>query len=888
MFRLDKLTQKAQEALQQAQGIAEQGQNQILFPLHLLIALAQEKEGIVRPVLEKCGVHPDAVVSEAERLLPGLPRQAGMQPGLYVSQPLNQVLEHAFDEAGRFKDEFVSTEHLLLALSEQRSDPAGQLLDRAGATHDAILKALVGVRGSQRVTDQNPESKYQALERYAHDLTESARQGKLDPVIGRDDEIRRVMQVLSRRTKNNPVLIGEPGVGKTAIVEGLAQRIVRGDVPDQLKNKRLVAIDLGSLIAGTKFRGEFEDRLKAVVREIIDSNGEFICFIDELHTLVGAGGAEGAIDAANLLKPALARGELRCIGATTLSEYKKHVEKDAALARRFQTVMVGEPSVDDTIAILRGLKEKFEIHHGVRIKDSAILAAAVLSQRYIADRFLPDKAIDLIDEAGSALRLQIGSMPIEIDDLDRRISHLEIERQALSKEVDTASLDRLRTVENELERLRGEAASLKERWGREKSAITRVRELKAELDNLRKQEERATRAGDWEKAAQLRYGRLSQIGRDIEAAEQELEAVKGDALLKEEIGEDDIARIVAKWTGIPVARMMEGEIQKLVHMPERLKDRVIGQDEAVRLVSNAILRNRAGMSDPNRPIGSVIFLGPTGVGKTELVRALASYLFDDDKALIRVDMSEYMEKHAVARMIGSPPGYIGYEEGGQLTEQVRRRPYSVVLFDEIEKAHPEVFHTLLQILDDGRLTDGQGRTVSFKNTVIVMTSNIGTGMVERTPIGFSVHARDKQTEDTRKKLLDALKNAFRPEFLNRVDDIIVFNALTREHLARIVDIQLANVNKLLHDRKLRLEVTPAAKELIISEGYDPQYGARPMRRAIQRLIQDPLSLKLLNGDFREGETILADAREGSLEFTGVAPVAAGGTRPAPEPEVVRQ
>ncbi|HLH15653.1 MAG TPA: ATP-dependent chaperone ClpB [Bryobacteraceae bacterium] len=888
MFRLDKLTQKAQEALQQAQGIAEQGQNQILFPLHLLIALAQEKEGIVRPVLEKCGVHPDAVVSEAERLLPGLPRQAGMQPGLYVSQPLNQVLEHAFDEAGRFKDEFVSTEHLLLALSEQRSDPAGQLLDRAGATHDAILKALVGVRGSQRVTDQNPESKYQALERYAHDLTESARQGKLDPVIGRDDEIRRVMQVLSRRTKNNPVLIGEPGVGKTAIVEGLAQRIVRGDVPDQLKNKRLVAIDLGSLIAGTKFRGEFEDRLKAVVREIIDSNGEIICFIDELHTLVGAGGAEGAIDAANLLKPALARGELRCIGATTLSEYKKHVEKDAALARRFQTVMVGEPSVDDTIAILRGLKEKFEIHHGVRIKDSAILAAAVLSQRYIADRFLPDKAIDLIDEAGSALRLQIGSMPIEIDDLDRRISHLEIERQALSKEVDTASLDRLRTVENELERLRGEAASLKERWGREKSAITRVRELKAELDNLRKQEERATRAGDWEKAAQLRYGRLSQIGRDIEAAEQELEAVKGDALLKEEIGEDDIARIVAKWTGIPVARMMEGEIQKLVHMPERLKDRVIGQDEAVRLVSNAILRNRAGMSDPNRPIGSFIFLGPTGVGKTELVRALASYLFDDDKALIRVDMSEYMEKHAVARMIGSPPGYIGYEEGGQLTEQVRRRPYSVVLFDEIEKAHPEVFHTLLQILDDGRLTDGQGRTVSFKNTVIVMTSNIGTGMVERTPIGFSVHARDKQTEDTRKKLLDALKNAFRPEFLNRVDDIIVFNALTREHLARIVDIQLANVNKLLHDRKLRLEVTPAAKELIISEGYDPQYGARPMRRAIQRLIQDPLSLKLLNGDFREGETILADAREGSLEFTGVAPVAAGGTRPAPEPEVVRQ
>jgi ATP-dependent Clp protease ATP-binding subunit ClpB len=871
MFRIDKLTQKAQEALQQAQGIAEQSQNQVMFPLHLLIALAQEKEGIVRPVLEKCGVHPDAVVSEAKREIGGLPKQAGMQPGMYVSQPLNQVLERAFDEAGHFKDEFVSTEHLLLSLSEQRSDPAGQLLDRAGASHDAILKALVTVRGNQRVTDQNPETKYQALERYAHDLTASARNGKLDPVIGRDEEIRRVMQVLSRRTKNNPVLIGEPGVGKTAIVEGLAQRIVKGDVPDQLKNKKLVAIDLGSMIAGTKFRGEFEDRLKAVVKEIIDSNGEIICFIDELHTLVGAGGAEGAIDAANLLKPALARGELRCIGATTLNEYKKHVEKDAALARRFQTVMVGEPSVDDTIAILRGLKEKFEIHHGVRIKDSAIIAAAVLSHRYIADRFLPDKAIDLIDEAGSALRLQIGSMPIEIDDLDRRISHLEIERQALGKEDDHASHERLRTVENELERLRGEAATLKERWNREKGAITRVRELKEELDTLRQEEERATRAGDWEKAAQLRYGRLGQIEKDIKAAEQALEAVKGDALLKEEIGEDDIARIVAKWTGIPVTRMMEGEIQKLVHMPERLKDRVIGQDEAVRLVSNAILRNRAGMSDPNRPIGSFIFLGPTGVGKTELVRALASYLFDDDKALIRVDMSEYQEKHAAARMIGAPPGYVGYDEGGQLTEQVRRRPYSVVLFDEIEKAHPDVFHTLLQILDDGRLTDGQGRTVSFKNTVIVMTSNIGTGMVEKNTIGFSVHARDKRSEDTRKNLLEALKQAFRPEFLNRVDDIIVFNTLSRENLTEIVEIQLANVNKLLAGRHLRLEVTQSARDLIIAEGYDPQYGARPMRRAIQRLIQDPLSLKLINGDFHEGETILADRSGDAIEFLARVP-----------------
>jgi ATP-dependent Clp protease ATP-binding subunit ClpB len=876
MFRLDKLTQKAQEALQLTQQIAGQNGSQVMYPLHLLLALAEETEGIVRPVLEKCGVHPDAIVGEARRQLEAVPKTSGMQPGMYLSPPLNQILERASDEAARFKDEFVSTEHLLLSIAVQRSDPAGQLLDRAGATHDAILKALVSVRGTQRVTDQNPESKYQALERYAHDLTESARQGKLDPVIGREDEIRRVMQVLSRRTKNNPVLIGEPGVGKTAIVEGLAQRIVRGDVPDQLQNKRLVSIDLGSMIAGTKFRGEFEDRLKAVVREIIDSNGEIVCFIDELHTLVGAGGAEGAIDAANLLKPALARGELRCIGATTLNEYKKHVEKDAALARRFQTVLVGEPSVDDTIAILRGLKEKFEIHHGVRIKDSAIIAAAVLSSRYIADRFLPDKAIDLIDEAGSALRLQIGSMPIEVDDLDRSISHLEIERQALSKENDPASHERLRFVENELERLRGEAATLKERWNREKAAIGRVRQLKEEQEQFRQEEGKASRAGDWEKAAELRYGRLSQIEKDIQSAEQDLEAVKENALLKEEIGEDDIARIVAKWTGIPVARMMEGEIQKLVHMPERLKDRVIGQDEAVRLVSNAILRNRAGLSDPSRPIGSFIFLGPTGVGKTELVRALAHYLFDDDKAMIRVDMSEYMEKHAVARMVGSPPGYVGFEEGGQLTEQVRRHPYSVLLFDEIEKAHPDVFNMLLQILDDGRLTDGQGRVVSFKNTVIVMTSNIGTGMVEKSAIGFSVHGKDARNADTRKRLLDVLRQQFRPEFLNRVDDIIVFNSLTREHLMRIVDIQLATVAKLLKDRKMKLEVTPAAKDRIISEGYDPQYGARPMRRAIQRLIQDPLALKLLNSEFLEGDAILVDAKgqEGDLQFEKLVPLAA--------------
>jgi ATP-dependent Clp protease ATP-binding subunit ClpB len=879
MFRIDRLTQKAQEALQQAQAVAGENDAQVLFPMHLLVALSEDREGIVRPVLEKCNVQPDAIVSEARRMLATLPATGGtgMTPGMYLSQPLNQVLERAFDEAAHFKDEFVSTEHILLAISNERHDPAAQLLDRAGATHDAILRALVSVRGTQRVTDQNPETKYQALERYAHDLTDSARKGKLDPVIGRDDEIRRVMQVLSRRTKNNPVLIGEPGVGKTAIVEGLAQRIVRGDVPDQLKGKRLVAIDLGSMIAGTKFRGEFEDRLKAVVKEIIDSQGEIVCFIDELHTLVGAGGAEGAIDAANLLKPALARGELRCIGATTLNEYKKYVEKDAALARRFRTVMVGEPTVDDTIAILRGLKEKFEIHHGVRIKDSAILAAATLSHRYIADRFLPDKAIDLIDEAGSALRLQIGSMPIEIDDLDRQISHLEIERQALSKERDAGSHERLRAVENSLERLRAEASVLKERWSREKGAIARVRELKEQQDRLRQDEEKASRAGDWEKAAQLRYGQLAQIEKDIAAAEQEQEAVKENALLQEEIGEDDIARIVAKWTGIPVHRMLEGEIRKLVQMPERLKDRVIGQDEAVHLVSSSILRNRAGLSDPNRPIGSFIFLGPTGVGKTELVRALAQYMFDDDKAMIRVDMSEYMEKHAVARMTGAPPGYVGYEEGGQLSEQVRRRPYSVVLFDEIEKAHPDVFHLLLQILDDGRLTDGQGRTVSFKNAVIVMTSNVGTGMFDKNAFGFSVHAKDGPNDDTRKRLLESLRSQFRPEFLNRIDDIIVFNALSKDHLSRIVELQLDAVAKLLKERKVNLEVTPAARDAIIAEGYDPQYGARPMRRAIQRLIQDPLALKLLNGEYLDGDTVLVDADAGQV-------VTLRGERSSPSPE----
>ena len=881
-FRFDKLTQKAQEAVQQAQEIALQNGHQALHPLHLLVALAHEREGIVRPVLEKCGVAPDPLVGEAERQLNAIPKVSGQASGMYISPAMNQVLEAAFKEAENFKDEYVSTEHLLLALSEQKYEPAGTLLNRQGATHDEILKALVAVRGTQRVTDQNPESKYQALERYAVDLTDQARKGKLDPVIGRDDEIRRIMQVLSRRTKNNPVLIGEPGVGKTAIVEGLAQRILRGDVPDQLKNKKLVAIDLGQMVAGTKFRGEFEDRLKAVLKEITDSHGEIICFIDELHTLVGAGSAEGAIDAANMLKPALARGELRCIGATTLSEYRKYVEKDAALARRFQTVLVGEPSVDDTIAILRGLKEKFEIHHGVRIKDSAIVAAAVLSHRYITDRFLPDKAIDLVDEAGAALRIQIGSMPIEIDNLDRRVSQLEVERLALNREKDTASRDRLRHIEDELERLRGESAVLKERWTREKGSITRVQQLKEELEQARADEERATRTGDWEKAAKIKYGKLAEIERNIEQANRDLEAIKNSsALLKEEIDEEDIAKIVAKWTGIPVSRMLEGEVQKLIHMEARLHERVIGQDEAVSLVANAIRRNRAGLSDPNRPIGSFIFLGPTGVGKTELAKALAEFMFDDDKAMVRVDMSEYMEKHSVARMIGAPPGYVGYDEGGQLTEHVRRRPYSVVLFDEIEKGHPDVFNTLLQILDDGRLTDGQGRTVDFKNTVIIMTSNVGSALIkDSAPIGFSVNVRGRSgQEDIRKRLLDALRQQFRPEFLNRVDDIIVFNSLSKEHLSVIIDLQLQRLENQLADRGIKLEVTAAAKEVMMNDGYDPAYGARPMRRSIQRLIQDPLSLRLLAGEFLSGEKVVVDkdGDTGKLKFE---------KQPQPEPAAV--
>jgi ATP-dependent Clp protease ATP-binding subunit ClpB len=874
--RFDKFTVKAQEALQGTQDVAGRFGNQQLEPLHLLLALVQQKEGIVPSLLARLGVPPASVAKEAEKAIENLPKVGGIADH-YLSPALKEVLDQASKETEQFKDEFVSTEHLLLALSRQSKDAAGRLLARLGITHDAILQALVSVRGTQRVTDQNPEDKYQALERYARDLTELARRGKLDPVIGRDDEVRRVIQVLSRRTKNNPVLIGEPGVGKTAIVEGIAQRVVAGDVPESLKSKRLVQLDLGALVAGSKYRGEFEDRLKAVLKEIEESNGQVILFIDELHTLVGAGAAEGSIDASNMLKPALARGELRCIGATTLNEYKKYIEKDAALERRFQPVYVGQPSVEDTIAILRGLKERYEVHHGVRIKDSAIVAAAVLSNRYISDRFLPDKAVDLIDEAASSLRIEIDSMPAVIDQIERRVTQLEIERQALRKEDDPASRERLAALEKELAELKEESSKLKLRWKSEKEVISQIRQLKEEIEQAKVEEQRVTREGDLNKAAEIRYGKLVTLEKRLAAVNAKLEGMeKAGRMLKEEVDEEDVARVVSKWTGIPVSKMLEGEVVKLVQMEDRLRLRVIGQDEALKLVSNAVRRSRAGLSDPKRPIGSFLFLGPTGVGKTELARALAEFLFDDEHAMLRIDMSEYMEKHAVARLIGAPPGYVGYEEGGQLTEQVRRRPYAVLLFDEIEKAHPDVFNIFLQILDEGRLTDGKGRTVDFKNTVIIMTSNIASTYIHEAMNGRGGDEPPAISEVLKKRIHQALLEHFRPEFLNRVDEIVIFNPLSKENIKKIIALQLGYLKSLLAERKIQIELTPRAHELLFREGYDPQFGARPLKRAIQRLIQDPLAMKLLDGEVLPGETVEVDAdlKKGTMSFEPAAAKAA--------------
>lgn len=857
-FKMEKLTIKAQDALTEAQNLAERANHQSLEPEHLLLALLEQTDGIVPPILQKMGIVLSDLTRQLQQEMERIPKVYGASQ-LGLGPRLKKVLDQAALEGERLKDEYISTEHYLLAMTKAADAGLANLLRVFGIDHHRILQSLVAIRGNQRVTDPSPEDKYQALEKYGRDLTELAERGKLDPVIGRDDEIRRTIQVLMRRTKNNPVLIGEPGVGKTAIAEGLAQRIASGDIPEGLKHKRLVALDIGALVAGAKFRGEFEERLKAVLKEVTSSQGNVILFIDELHTLVGAGAAEGAVDASNMLKPALARGELRAIGATTLDEYRKKIERDPALERRFTPVFVGEPSVEDTIAILRGLKERYEVHHGVKIKDSALVASAVLSHRYITERFLPDKAIDLVDEAAAKLRMEIDSLPTELDEVERHLRQLEIEQQAVRKDKDQSAKSRLSKIEEEIAQLKEQTEAMRAHWQAEKETLHQIRQTKQKIENSRNEEKQAEQRGDLDRAAELRFGLRPQWEKELQVLGQQLvEVQKDQKMLKEEVDEEDIAEIVAKWTGVPVSRLMEGEMAKLVHMEERLRLRVVGQEEAIEAVSNAVRRARSGISDPNRPIGSFIFLGPTGVGKTELARALAEFLFDDERAMVRLDMSEYMEKHTVSRLIGAPPGYVGYEEGGQLTEAVRRRPYSIILFDEIEKAHHDVFNILLQILDDGRLTDGQGRTVDFKNTVIIMTSNIGSEYIRR--LGGEI-------DQMRKQVMEALRVNFRPEFLNRVDEVIVFNNLGKAEIERIVDIQLAHLQQRLEERSLKLEVGDTAKKLLADLGYDPAYGARPLKRTIQREIMDSLALKILEGEFQEGNMILVDAKDRTFLFT---------------------